>query len=169
MFGDSSQRCALRTAMQHNTPGNADPSHTSQTLTSLSTPTAVEPCTPGQSESSGQTTFRAILTHPPLLSSNSVPCSDNSLTTTFKPNWWNSTLTAQLQLQITESDQPVWATTTGLGPAFGASWNGTTPASATPGNGTQSGVSIESIRADDETGGLASGKLAAAVTVPLLA
>jgi hypothetical protein len=98
-----------------------------------------------------------------------VPCSDNSLTTRFKPNWWNSTLTAELQLQITESNQPVWATTTGLGPSFAANWNGTTPASVSAGNGTQTGVSIESVRADDETGGIAGGKLAAAVTVPLLA
>lgn len=48
--------------------------------------------------------------------------------------------------------------------------NGTTCAFYTRYNTCYSGWStIESIRADDETGGLVSGKLAAAVTVPLLA
>jgi hypothetical protein len=113
----------------------------------------------------------AIIDNASIIASlHSVPCSDGSLTTQFKPTWWNSSLSANLQLQITESNQPVWATTTGLGPSFAAAWNGTTPSSVSnAGNGTQSGVSIESVRSDDNTGGIAGGKLAAAVTVPLLA
>lgn len=104
----------------------------------------------------------------PLPRINSVPCATNTLQTQFNPTWWNGSLSETLQLQITQSDQPVWATTTGLGPQFTVNWNGTTPTSSAK-NGTSTGMSVESVRAPNTSGGISGGKLAAAVVVPLLA
>lgn len=101
---------------------------------------------------------------------SNVPCAQGTFATQFLPSWWNSTSSASAYLQIADSSQPSWATTAGTGPQFSLAWNGTTPVGQSGlSSGNSTGPTVDSVSDTSGSSGVTGGKLAAAVTIPLLA
>ncbi|WVW81614.1 hypothetical protein I302_103609 [Kwoniella bestiolae CBS 10118] len=108
--------------------------------------------------------------------------SAGELTVTFQPKWWNDTETAQLQMNIVESDLESWMSNAPAGPVFSVSYPASAMFSTTTANGqvktstaaaaaTQSKDAVfedvSSTNASDKSG-ISKGAIAAAVIVPLL-
>ncbi|WWC97240.1 hypothetical protein V866_004119 [Kwoniella sp. B9012] len=108
--------------------------------------------------------------------------SAGQLTVTFQPKWWNDTETAQLQMNIVESDTESWMSSTPAGPVFTVNYPASAMFSTTTNNGqvitstaaaaaTQSKDAVfedvSSTNTSDKSG-ISKGAIAAAVIVPLL-
>ncbi|KAK4055937.1 hypothetical protein OIO90_002930 [Microbotryomycetes sp. JL221] len=102
-----------------------------------------------------------------------VNVQDNSLTTTLNPTWWNaSTGSGRINAHLTliPSGNPIWNTPVSTGPSFVIYYNGSYPSLTNSGPlPAYTGPSVESVNGNKTNdNSLTGGKLAAAVTIPLL-
>jgi hypothetical protein len=85
---------------------------------------------------------------------------------TLQPRWWNSSSSMNLQLAIVESGTGIFMSPFPAGPVFTATY--TAPAGATPTSADPNDSEITDVNSSSTKHGLAGGKVAAAVIMPLL-
>lgn len=92
-----------------------------------------------------------------------------SYETSLKAQWWNSSDSASLQLAIVAHSTPLFMATLPAGPLFTATYSADSDASgALETSGTTTTGAIEQVNNFESHHGLAKGKIAAAVLIPLL-
>ncbi|KAI0071458.1 hypothetical protein K474DRAFT_1687073 [Panus rudis PR-1116 ss-1] len=89
---------------------------------------------------------------------------------TLKPQWWNSTSSASLQLNIVPVGQPLFMQSLPAGPFFTATYDSSSDSSSASSGTTADTASgaIEEVNNFPHKEGISKGKIAAAVLIPLL-